>query len=73
MIKSATSLFNLFCSNVARQVARFLLPVSTHPKFGSSQEKFDNWPRPKSYIALMLCEVILTFESVCETLRVGGS
>ena len=70
MIKSATSLFNLFCSNVARQV---LLPVFTHPKFGSSQEKFDNWPRPKSYIALMLCEVILTFESVCEILRVGGS
>ena len=26
----------------------FLSPVSTHPKFGSSQEKFDNWPRPKS-------------------------
>ena len=51
----------------------FLLPVSTHPKFGSSQETFDNWPRPKSYIALMLCEVILTFESVCEILRVGGS
>ena len=42
----------------------FLLPVFTHPKFGSSQEKFDNWPRPKSYIALMLCEVILLL-SLC--------
>ena len=27
MVKRATSLFNLFCSNVARQVARFVLPV----------------------------------------------
>ena len=27
VIKRATSLFNLFCSNVAKQVARFLLPV----------------------------------------------
>ena len=32
----------------------FLLPVFTHPKFGSSQEKFDIWPRPKSYNALVI-------------------
>ena len=30
VVKRATSLLNLFCSNVARQVARFLLPVFTH-------------------------------------------
>ena len=54
VIKSATSLFNLFCSNVVRQVAHFLLPVFTHLKFGSSQEKFDVWPRPKSYNALVI-------------------
>ena len=27
LVKRATSLFNPFCSNVAKQVARFLLPV----------------------------------------------
>ena len=27
VVKRATSLFNSFCSNVARQVARFMLPV----------------------------------------------
>ena len=27
VVKRATSLYNSFCSNVARQVARFLLPV----------------------------------------------
>ena len=27
VLKRATSLFNSFCSNVERQVARFLLPV----------------------------------------------
>ena len=27
MVKHATPLFNSFCSNVAKQVARFLLPV----------------------------------------------
>ena len=27
VVKRATSLFNSFCSNVAKQVARFLLPV----------------------------------------------
>ena len=32
VVKHATSLFNLFCSNVARQVARFLLPVFPYLK-----------------------------------------
>ena len=32
VVKCATSLFNLFCSNVARQVARFLLPVFLYLK-----------------------------------------
>ena len=27
VVKHATLLFNLFCNNVARQVARFLLPI----------------------------------------------
>ena len=36
MVKRATSLFNLFCSNVARQVARFLLPVFPVPKINDS-------------------------------------
>ena len=27
VVKRATSVFNSFCSNVAKQVARFLLPV----------------------------------------------
>ena len=54
VVKSATSLFNLFCSNVARQVVCFLLPVFTHLKFGSCQEKFDVWSRPKSYNALVI-------------------
>ena len=31
MVKRATSLFNSFCSNVAKQVARFLLPVFPVP------------------------------------------
>ena len=31
-VKRATSLFNLCCSNVARQVARFLLPVFPYLK-----------------------------------------
>ena len=31
--KSHRSLFNLFCNNVARQVAGFLLPVFTHLYF----------------------------------------
>ena len=30
--KRTTTLFNLFCGNVARQVARFLLPVCPSPK-----------------------------------------
>ena len=33
MVKRATSLFNSFCSNVARQVARFLLPFVPCLKF----------------------------------------
>ena len=36
MVKRATSLFNLFCSNVARQVARFLLPVFPVPQINDS-------------------------------------
>ena len=32
VVKRSTSLFNLFCSNVARQVARFLLPVFPYLK-----------------------------------------
>ena len=32
VVKRATSLFNSFCSNVARQVARFLLPVFPYLK-----------------------------------------
>ena len=32
VVKHATLLFNLFCSNVARQVARFLSPIFTHLK-----------------------------------------
>ena len=32
VVKCATSLFNLFCSNVARQVAHFLLPVFLYLK-----------------------------------------
>ena len=31
VVKRATSLFNSFCSNVAKQVARFLLPVFPVP------------------------------------------
>ena len=54
VIKSATSLFNLFCSNVARQFGRFLFPAFTHLKFGSSEEIFDVWPGPKSYNALVI-------------------
>ena len=34
MVKHATSLFNWLCSNVARQVARFLLPVFPYFKLG---------------------------------------
>ena len=37
VIKRATSLFNSFCSNVARQVARFLLPVFPYLKFWSAR------------------------------------
>ena len=32
VVKRATSLFNSFCSNVARQVARFLSPVFLYLK-----------------------------------------
>ena len=32
VVKHATLLFNLFCNNVARQVARFLLPIFTDRK-----------------------------------------
>ena len=32
VVKRATSLFNSFCSNVARQVACFLLPVFPYLK-----------------------------------------
>ena len=32
VVKRATLLFNLFCSNVAKQVARFLLPVFPYLK-----------------------------------------
>ena len=40
VVRRATSLFNLFCSNVAKQVARFLLPVfpSTLIRFLSHTE-----------------------------------
>ena len=31
VVKRATSLFNLVCSNVAKQVALFLLPVLLQP------------------------------------------
>ena len=31
VVKRATSLFNSFRSNLAKQVARFLLPVFTYP------------------------------------------
>ena len=31
VVKCVTTLFNLFCSNVAKQVARFLLPVFPVP------------------------------------------
>ena len=33
MVNRSTSLFNSFCSIVARQVARFLLPVFRYLKF----------------------------------------
>ena len=34
MVKRATSLFNSLCSNVARQVTLFLLPVFPYLKLG---------------------------------------
>jgi len=38
VVKRATSLFNSFCSNVARQVARFLLPVFPYLKTGHGRK-----------------------------------
>ena len=43
VVKRATSLFNSFCSNVAKQVARFLLPVL--PKLSTIRVTNQNFTR----------------------------
>ena len=51
VVKRATSLFNSFCSNVARQVARLLLPVFPYLKVARHilscpiPPKFEHKPR----------------------------
>ena len=39
VVKRVTSLFNSFCSNVAKQVERFLLPVFPHLYYRNNEQQ----------------------------------